>query len=76
MSVLALTAGATFAASTTAIAAPAPKPASAEVPLVPEGVPVDAIASLAPAIVGAAAHAGTIAAPGSQSILEAAIQQL
>ena len=70
LSVLALTAGATLAASTIAVAEPAPKPQAADVPLVPEGVPVDAIASLAPAIVGAAAQAGNIASPGAQTILD------
>ncbi|MFF0495413.1 hypothetical protein ACFYU5_03315 [Nocardia aobensis] len=76
LSVLALTAGATLAASTIAVAEPAPKPQAADVPLVPEGVPVDAIASLAPAIVGAAAQAGNIASPGAQTILDQAIQLL
>ncbi|MCM6775907.1 hypothetical protein NDR87_17300 [Nocardia sp. CDC159] len=73
LSVLALTAGTALAASTTAVAAPAPKPQeSATVPLVPEGVPVDALAALAPAIVGAAAQAGNIASPGQQTILDQA----
>ncbi len=76
LSVLALTAGATLAAPTISVAEPAPKTQAADVPLVPEGVPVDAIASLAPAIVGAAAQAGNIAAPGSQTILDQAIQTL
>ncbi|RDI68521.1 Rv1157c family protein [Nocardia pseudobrasiliensis] len=71
LSVLALTAGTALAASTTAVAAPAPKPQeSATVPLVPEGVPVDALAALAPAIVGAAAQ--NIASPGQQTILDQA----
>ncbi|MBF6327354.1 hypothetical protein [Nocardia transvalensis] len=77
LSVLALTAGAGLAASTTAVAAPSPKPqSSAAVPLVPEGVPVDALAALAPAIVGAAAQAGDIASPAQQTILEQAQQIL
>ncbi|MBB5912521.1 hypothetical protein BJY24_001388 [Nocardia transvalensis] len=76
MSALALAAGATVAAST-ALAAPAPKQqAPASVPLIPEGVPVDAIASLAPAIIGAAANASTIASPGQQGILDQAEQIL
>lgn len=76
MSALALAAGATVAAST-AVAAPAPKQeAPAAVPLIPEGVPIDAIANLAPAIVGAAATAGNIAAPAQQGILDQAQQIL
>jgi hypothetical protein len=77
LSVLALTAGAAVAASMTAVAAPAPKPqAPAAIPLVPEGVPVDALAALAPAIVGAAAQASDIASPGQQAILDQAQQLL
>ncbi|MFF0491596.1 hypothetical protein ACFYTQ_21435 [Nocardia sp. NPDC004068] len=73
LSVVALTAGATLTASSMAVAAPAPKPqTSATVPLVPEGVPVDVLANLAPAIVGAAAQAGNIASPGQQTILDQA----
>ncbi|MFI5777947.1 hypothetical protein [Nocardia sp. NPDC051570] len=72
LSVLALTAGTALAASTTAVAAPAPKPQSVSVPLVPEGVPIDALAALAPAIVGAAAQVGNIASPGQQTILDQA----
>ncbi|WP_024800007.1 hypothetical protein [Nocardia sp. BMG51109] len=76
LSALALAAGATVAAST-AVAAPAPKPQSpASAPLIPEGVPIDAIASLAPAIVGAAANASQIAGPAQQGILAQAQQIL
>ena len=76
MSVLALAAGATVTASTTAIAAPATKPPSpASTPLVPEGVPIDALVSLAPAIIGAA-EAGNISAPAQQSLLGQAQQVL
>ncbi len=75
LSALALAAGASVAVSTTAIAAPAPAPkpqSPANTPLVPEGVPVGMLESLAPAIVGAAAAAGhskatDIAAPISQA---------
>ncbi|WP_068013243.1 Rv1157c family protein [Nocardia mexicana] len=76
VSALALAAGASVAAST-AVAAPAPKPqAPASAPLIPEGVPIDAIANLAPAIVGAAAGAADIASPGQQTILDQAKQIL
>ncbi|WP_245662431.1 Rv1157c family protein [Nocardia vermiculata] len=76
LSVLALAAGAALTTPTIAVADPAPKSQAADVPLVPEGVPVDAIASLAPAIVGAAAQAGNIASPGAQTILQQAIALL
>ncbi|MGF6883257.1 hypothetical protein ABIA39_005083 [Nocardia sp. GAS34] len=76
LSVLAIAAGATVTASTTAVAAPAPKPQSpASTPLVPEGVPVDALVSLAPAIIGAAA-VGDISSPAHQSLLGQAQQVL
>lgn len=76
LSVLALAAGATVTASTTAIAAPAPKQQSpASTPLVPEGVPIDALVSLAPAIIGAAA-VGDISSPAHQSLLGQAQQVL
>jgi hypothetical protein len=77
LSVLAIAAGTALTASTTAIAAPT-APAGqtgANAPLVPEGVPVDALVSLAPAIVGAAA-ATQISAPAQQSILSQAQQIL
>lgn len=74
LSVLALAAGAALTASTTAIAAPAAQP-QANTPLVPEGVPVDALVSLAPAIIGAAA-AQQISSPAQQSILGQAQQAL
>jgi hypothetical protein len=70
LSVLTFAVGATVAAST-AVATPAPKPHTpADVPLVPEGVPVDALAALTPAIIGAAAQ--NIASPGQQAILDTA----
>ncbi|ATL70384.1 Rv1157c family protein [Nocardia terpenica] len=76
LSALALTVGATLAASTTAVAAPAPAPAPkaqpVNVPLVPEGVPIDALAALAPAIIGAAAQASDISSPAQQTILDQA----
>lgn len=76
LSALALTVGATLAASTTAVAAPAPAPAPkaqpVTVPLVPEGVPIDALAALAPAIIGAAAQASDISSPAQQTILDQA----
>ncbi|MFQ6392072.1 hypothetical protein ACLMAJ_01315 [Nocardia sp. KC 131] len=57
LSVLAITASASLAAPMTAVAAPAPAPAAVpnNVPMVPEGVPIDVLAALAPAIVGAIA---------------------
>ncbi|MFI9410866.1 Rv1157c family protein [Nocardia gamkensis] len=66
LSALAIAASATLAAPTTAIAAPATAPAALtnSVPMVPEGVPVDALAALAPAIVGAVAGPADIASPG------------
>ncbi|WP_040782324.1 Rv1157c family protein [Nocardia pneumoniae] len=63
LTALALTASATLAAPTTAIAAPAPAATTQSVPMVPEGVPVDALAALAPAIVGAIAGPADIASP-------------
>ncbi|WP_233608025.1 Rv1157c family protein [Nocardia stercoris] len=87
MSALALSAGAVVSTAvvtvaTPVVAAPAQAPAPAHPgnsPLVPEGVPVDALASLAPAIIGAAvshpadiADAGPVASPGQQSILDQA----
>ncbi len=72
LSALALAAGASVAVSTTAIAAPAPAPkpqSPANTPLVPEGVPVGVLESLAPAIIGAAvaSQATDIAEPISQA---------
>jgi hypothetical protein len=48
---------ASLATPLTAVAAPAPAPVAPRhsIPMVPEGVPIDALASLAPAIVGAIA---------------------
>ncbi|MGQ4598131.1 Rv1157c family protein [Nocardia sp. R6R-6] len=65
LSALAIAASATLAAPTTAVAAPAPAPEATthSVPMVPEGVPVDALAALAPAIVGAIAGPADIAGP-------------
>ncbi|WP_330228648.1 hypothetical protein OHA40_21290 [Nocardia sp. NBC_00508] len=63
LSALAIAASATLAAPTTAIAAPAPAATTQSVPMVPEGVPVDALAALAPAIVGAVAGPADIASP-------------
>jgi len=57
LSALAIAASASLAAPSTAVAAPAPAPVAHRntIPMVPEGVPIDMIASLAPAIVGAIA---------------------
>lgn len=62
---LAIATAAAFAAPTTAAADQAP-PAP---PAVPDGVPVDALASLAPAIIGAAAGPADIADQGPQGAL-------
>lgn len=63
LSALAIAASATLAAPMTAVAAPAPAATAAgySVPMVPEGVPVDALAALTPAIVGAIAGPADIA---------------
>ncbi|MFJ4652398.1 hypothetical protein ACIP5Y_14140 [Nocardia sp. NPDC088792] len=78
MSALAMAACATVVVPTAANANPAPaQQVSSSIPLVPEGVPVDALASLIPAIVGAAAGPADIAAPGpGQTILDQAKQIL
>ncbi|MEU0543477.1 hypothetical protein [Nocardia sp. NPDC005978] len=69
MSALALAACATIVVPT-ASAAPAPAPqTTAFVPMIPEGVPVEALASLVPAIIGAAAGPADIAAPGPQAAI-------
>ncbi|MEV6069608.1 hypothetical protein AB0L82_23935 [Nocardia sp. NPDC052001] len=76
---VALAACATVAVPTTAFAKPAPAPqqVTATIPMVPEGVSVDALASLIPAIIGAAAGPADIAAPGPQTaILDQAKQIL
>ncbi|WP_319943273.1 Rv1157c family protein [Nocardia aurantia] len=82
VSVLAAAVGVTLACAPAAVAAPTPAPqtpmaaaVSDPVPMVPEGVPIDALASLVPAIVGAIATghtAGAIASPGQQAILDQA----
>lgn len=58
----------------TAVAAPAPAPAATPntVPMVPEGVPIDALAALAPAIVGSIAGPADIAAGPQSAILDQA----
>ncbi|WP_228813298.1 MULTISPECIES: Rv1157c family protein [Nocardia] len=67
MSALAIAAGASLVAPATAVAAPATETSVNSVPMVPEGVPVDVLAALAPVIVNppAAPVAQDIAAPGS-----------
>ncbi|WP_433682922.1 Rv1157c family protein [Nocardia sp. CA-119907] len=57
LSALAIAASASLAAPSTAVAAPAPAPVASRnaIPMVPEGVPIDVLAALAPAIVGAIA---------------------
>ncbi|WP_378733764.1 hypothetical protein [Nocardia brasiliensis] len=74
LSALAIAASATLAAPTTAVAAPAPAPAATPntVPMVPEGVPVDALAALAPAIIGSIAGPADIAAGPQSAILDQA----
>ncbi len=70
MSALALAASASLAAPT-ALAAPAPAPAAVpnNIPMVPEGVPVDALAALTPAIVGSIAGPADIADGPQAAIL-------
>ncbi|MEU7633152.1 hypothetical protein AB0C34_24775 [Nocardia sp. NPDC049220] len=68
LSALAIAASATLAVPTTAVAAPAPAATTATtqgVPMVPEGVPVDTLAALAPAIVGSIAGPADVAGPQS-----------
>ncbi|WP_431956815.1 Rv1157c family protein [Nocardia lijiangensis] len=62
-------------AAPAAVAAPAPAPTavSHNVPMVPEGVPVDAIAALTPAIVGAIAGPANVAGPQSAILDQARI---
>ncbi|MFI9401173.1 hypothetical protein [Nocardia sp. NPDC052316] len=74
LSALAIAASATLAAPTTAVAAPAPAPAASPntVPMVPEGVPIDALAALAPAIIGSIAGPADIAAGPQSAILDQA----
>lgn len=71
LSALAIAASATLATPSTTVAAPAPAPAAVPntIPMVPEGVPVDALAALAPAIVGSIAGPADIAGPGPQTAL-------
>ncbi|WP_282781381.1 MULTISPECIES: hypothetical protein [unclassified Nocardia] len=73
---LAVAACATIAVPT-ATAQPAPAPqAVSTIPVIPEGVPVEALASLVPAIIGAAAGPADIAAGPQQTILDQAKQIL
>ncbi|NNH69852.1 hypothetical protein HLB23_08230 [Nocardia uniformis] len=73
---LAVAACATIAVPT-ASAQPAPAAQSvASVPVIPEGVPVEALASLVPAIIGAAAGPADIAASPQQALLDQARQIL
>ncbi|MEV0468161.1 Rv1157c family protein [Nocardia tengchongensis] len=77
VSALALAACATVAVPTAADAKPAPAPLSAvSIPMIPEGVPVDALASLIPAIVGAAAGPADIADAGPKNAILAQAKQL
>ncbi|WP_028477202.1 hypothetical protein [Nocardia sp. CNY236] len=75
VSALALAASVTLVAPTTAIAAPVPTPAATTnvVPTVPEGVPVDALAALVPAIVGAIAGPTDVAGPQAAILDQARI---
>ncbi|MFD3596681.1 hypothetical protein ACFWU5_28525 [Nocardia sp. NPDC058640] len=61
---LAIAAGAMLAApASIAAPAPAPQAAAISVPMVPEGVPVDALAAFAPAVVGLVAGPADVASP-------------
>ncbi|MFR9751019.1 hypothetical protein ACL02S_08275 [Nocardia sp. 004] len=75
LSAFAIVASATLAAPTTAIAAPAPAATTYSVPMVPEGVPVDALAALAPVIAQAISTPANIADP-KMMILDQARQLL
>ncbi|RJO75782.1 hypothetical protein D5S18_13435 [Nocardia panacis] len=55
--------------------APLPSAATVAVPMIPEGIPVDTIAALAPAIVGAIAGPGDVSGPQT-AILDTARQLL
>lgn len=68
LSALAIAASASLAAPTPAVATPAPAAETNNVPMVPEGVPVDALAALTPAIVGSIA-ASEVAAPSPQQTI-------
>ncbi|WP_405178112.1 hypothetical protein OG225_28550 [Nocardia sp. NBC_01377] len=74
LSALALAASASLAAPT-ALAAPAPAAVPNNIPMVPEGVPVDALAALTPAIVGSIAGPADIA-DGPQSAILAQARAL
>ncbi|MEV6767173.1 hypothetical protein AB0N05_00925 [Nocardia sp. NPDC051030] len=76
MSALALAACATVAVPTLAQAAPAPAPQNnSAIPMIPEGVPVEALASLVPAIIGAAAGPADIASPVASGPQQAILDQ-
>ncbi|OQS17122.1 hypothetical protein B0T36_00390 [Nocardia donostiensis] len=68
LSALAIAASASLAAPMTAVAAPTSAASTNSVPMVPEGVPVDALAALTPAIVGSIA-ASQVAAPSPQQVI-------
>ncbi|GAB4588662.1 Rv1157c family protein [Nocardia sp. IFM 10818] len=69
LTAVALAACATVVVPTAAHAAPEPTQAIVSIPAIPEGVPVDALASLVPAIIGAAAGPADIASPGPQQAI-------
>ncbi|WP_328387959.1 Rv1157c family protein [Nocardia sp. NBC_00416] len=75
MSALAIAAGASLVAPATAVAGPATEASVSSVPMVPEGVPVDVLAALAPAIVNAPV-AKDVAAPGPQATILAQARAL
>ncbi|MCA2206122.1 MULTISPECIES: hypothetical protein [Nocardia] len=60
---LALAAGAMLAVPASTTAAPAAQAAPVSVPMVPEGVPVDALAAFAPAVTGLIAGPADVASP-------------
>lgn len=77
LSALAIAASASLAAPMSAVAAPAEQASVTSVPMVPEGVPVDVLAALAPAIVNAPVPAAQdIAAPGPQETILAQARAL
>ncbi|GAA5042421.1 hypothetical protein GCM10023318_02690 [Nocardia callitridis] len=72
MSALAIAASATLAAPMTAVAQPEPAATPHTVPMVPEGVPVDGLAALAPAVVGLIANTNEVATGPQATLLGAA----
>ncbi|MCP2274590.1 hypothetical protein ACFYT3_21635 [Nocardia amikacinitolerans] len=69
VSALVLAASAALVAPTPSTAAPRPAPAQQAVPAIPENVPSEALAALAPTIIGAISAPGPIADGGQAAIL-------